>query len=308
MSASNPTVAVGLEHRFRTPIATPWSVGATTRAVVTTAWRSGATRLGVTLLAVLTLAALLAPALVAHDAHALVPSRRLLPPSPTHWLGTDDLGRDVLARLLLGARTSLVVAAVVSAASVTLGTVVGMLAASYRRADGPLMRTVDGLLAFPTVLLGIALVVRLGPGLSSVLLALTLGYLPVVARLVRAATLTVLAMPHVEAARAIGAGPLRIALRHVLPMTASPVLVHGSFVAGLAVLSEASLAFLGVGADATMSWGAVLRDGQRLLGVAWWIAVPAGVAVSLTVLAWTLVGDGLRDALDPRTRARLTQG
>lgn len=278
----------------------------TARAVTAAAWRSGTARAGLVLLALLTLAAILGPALLADDVQTLVPARRLQPPSTTNWLGTDDLGRDVLVRLLLGARTSLLVALVVGVTTVMLGLVVGMVAAGVRRADGPLMRAMDGLLAFPTVLLALAVVVRLGPGLPTVLLALILGHLPVVARLVRATTLTALAMPHVEAARAIGAGPVRIAVRHVLPSTLSPILAQGTFIAGLAVLSEASLAFLGVGADPAMSWGAVLRDGQRLLGVAWWISVPAGVAISLMVLAWTLVGDGLRDALDPRSRTRLS--
>lgn len=305
MSASNPTVTVGFEHRFRPPLTSPWEPGVTVRAVTAAAWRSGTARAGFLLLALLAFAAILGPALIADGTQTLVPARRLLPPSTSHWLGTDDLGRDVLARLLLGARTSLLVAVLVGVTTVVLGVVIGMVAAGARRADGLLMRAMDGVLAFPTVLLALAVVVRLGPGLPTVLLALILGHLPVVARLVRAATLTVLAMPHVEAARAIGAGPVRIAVRHVLPSTVSPILAQGTFVAGLAVLSEASLAFLGVGADAALSWGALLRDGQRLLGVAWWIAVPAGVAISLMVLAWTLIGDGLRDALDPRSRARL---
>lgn len=303
MSASSPALDLHLQPRARPRSGVPSRPGPTTRAVVHAALRSRSAQIGLLLLLAIGLAALFAPVVATYDPMELAPDRRLLPPSRVHWLGTDDLGRDVFARLVHGARISLTVGAVVSAASIVLGTVVGLLSTGHRGADAVLMRGVDGLMAFPGVLLGIALVVRLGPTLPSVLIALTLVYTPLVARLVRTTTLVGLEQPHVEAARAIGAGPVRILTRHVLPPTISPLLAQWSFVAGLAVLSEASLSFLGasVGADA-VTWGGVLRDGQRLLVIAWWVAVPAGAVLTTTVLACTLVGDGIRDALDPRQR------
>jgi len=295
-----------LRPRSRSRWDASWAPSTTTRVVLRDVLRSPATRLGVLLLLLLALAATFAPVISSHDPVHLEPARRLLPPSRTHWLGTDDLGRDVFARLVHGARISLLVGLVVSAGSLLIGTIVGLAASSHRGADAVVMRAVDGLMAFPGVLLGIALVIRLGANIVSVLVALTLVYTPLVARLVRTTTLAAQAQPHVEAARALGAGPVRVLTRHVLPTAMSPLLAQWSFIAGLAVLSEASLSFLGasVGADA-MTWGSLLRDGQRLLTTAWWIAVPAGLALTTTVLACTLVGDGIRDALDPRGTARL---
>ena len=312
MSASSHGLELVLRPRVRsrTPLAPGWAPGwapnTTTRAVLRRAAASGTTRTGLAVLAAIALAAVLAPVLATHDPVTIDPARRLLAPSGAHWLGTDDLGRDVFARLVYGARVSLVVAAVVSLASVALGTLIGLVAATGRWTDAALMRGVDGTLALPGILVGLAVVLRLGPGLPAVLVALTLVHTPVVARLVRTTVLTTLALPHVEAARAVGARPTRVLLRHVLPTALSPLLAQWSFVAGLAVLSEASLSFLGAGVGPdTPTWGVLLRDGQRLLGVAWWVAVPAGAALTALTLACTLVGDGVRDALDPRHRARV---
>jgi peptide/nickel transport system permease protein len=304
MSASSPMVEFLLRPLARRRPQVPWAPGPTVRAALRSVLRSPSARIGLLLLAVLAIAAILAPVLAVHDPGHLEPARRLLPPSRAHWLGTDDLGRDVFARLVHGGRVSLTIGFVVSIASVILGTVIGLVGSSHRGADAVLMRAVDGTMAFPGVLLALALVVRLGATMPSVLLALTLVYTPLVARLVRTTTLAAGAQPHVEAARALGAGPVRLLTRHVLGPAVSPLLAQWSFIAGLAVLSEASLSFLGasVGPD-SVSWGAVLRDGQRLLASAWWVAVPAGLALTTTVLACTLVGDGIRDALDPRSHA-----
>ena len=308
MCASSPRVEFLLRPRAWPRRDAAWAPSPTTRAALRNVLRSPSARLGLLLLLLLALAAAFAPVISSYDPIHLEPARRLLPPSRAHWLGTDDLGRDVFARLVHGARISLLVGLVVSAASLLVGTIVGLAASSHRRADAVVMRAVDGLMAFPGVLLGIALVVRLGANIITVLVALTLVYTPLVARLVRTTTLAAQAQPHVEAARALGAGPVRLLTRHVLPTAMSPLLAQWSFIAGLAVLSEASLSFLGasVGADA-VTWGSLLRDGQRLLTTAWWIAVPAGLALTTTVLACTLVGDAIRDALDPRGRARLRQ-
>ncbi len=263
------------------------------------AWRSGATWTGAILLASLVLLAIIGPWLTGHDPTVLAPADRLQPPSSVHWLGTDDLGRDVFARLAHGARSSLAIAAAVSVLSILLGTLLGLVATLHPIVDAVTMRATDGLMAFPSVLLGLTIVVRLDATVPSVILALTLVSTPVVARLVRTQALVARAQPHVEATRALGASEPRLLLRHVLPNAISPLLAQWSFIAGLAVLAEASLAFLGAGAGAG-TWGALLRDGQAFLATAWWIAVPAGVALTATVLACTFLGDGLRDALDPR--------
>ena len=307
MFAPDSTHSLGLHPRLRNRPELPWIPSAATRAVVQGTLRSGTARTGISILALFTLAAMFAPLLTTHDPSELVPARRLLAPSSTHWLGTDDLGRDVFARLMYGARNSLVIAGAVSALSVLFGTIVGLATTTHRALDATLMRATDGMMAFPSILIGIVIVVRLGPETRNVVLALTLAYTPVVARLVRTTAVVVRAWPHVEAARAVGASEVRILSRHVLPNALSPLLAHWSFIGGLAALSEASLSFLGTGVGSEgATWGALLRDGQNFIASAWWIAVPAGLALTATVLACTLVGDGLRDALDPRTRRSRT--
>ena len=255
------------------------------------------------------LVALFAPILAPHDPNFIDPANRLIGPSSRHYLGTDDLGRDVLSRLLHGGRVSLVVGAAVTIVSTVIGGLLGVIAGYYRRLDGYIMRTMDGLLAFPGVLLAIAVVVSLGARWSSVVIALSLVYIPVVARLMRGMTLVIWRLPYVEAARAIGAGDRRILSRYVVPNAISPMIVQAAFIAAYAVLAEASLSFLGasVGSDVP-TWGNMLRDGQRLLSRAWWMAMFPGVVLFVTVLALTLFGDALRDALDPRTRERRADG
>jgi peptide/nickel transport system permease protein len=248
-------------------------------------------------------AALLAPVLAPSDPAYIDPTIRLAEPSSAHWLGTDDLGRDILSRLLHGGRVSLLVALSVTLASATAGTVLGLLAGYYRRLDGPIMRVMDGFMAFPGVLLAIAIVVSLGPRMSSVIVALTLVYVPVVARLMRATTLLIRELPYVEGARCVGLSDGAILRRYVFANAVSPLIVQCTFVAAYAILAEASLSFLGASVNPeTPTWGNMLRDGQRLLGRAWWMAVAPGTLLFLTVLACTLLGDAVRDALDPRAR------
>ena len=252
---------------------------------------------------------LIGPALLPHSATHINPIERLRGPSSTHWLGTDDLGRDVVSRLVAGGRTSLLVGVLVMTISAACGTLIGLLAGSYRRLDGVLMRVMDGLMAFPGVLLAIAVIISLGARLSSIVLALTLVYTPVLARVVRGSTLLIRQLPYIEAAHVVGLGEARLMLRYILPNLLSPLIVQCSFVIAYAILAEASLSFLGAGIDPRApSWGLMLRDGQRLLGPAPWLALAPGITLFVVVLACTVLGDALRDALDPRSRERRADG
>jgi peptide/nickel transport system permease protein len=260
-------------------------------------------------IALLTLATLLSPLITPYDPRFIEPAIRLQSPSLSHPLGTDDLGRDVFSRLIDGGRVSLVVGAIVTLVSATFGTLLGILAGYYRRIDPVIMRVMDGFMAFPGVLLAIAVVISFGPRTSSVILALSLVYIPTVARLMRSTTLVIRSLPYIESARSIGVSDARILWRYVLANSVSPLIVQCTFIAAYAILAEASLSFLGAGGDPQApSWGNMLRDGQRLLGTAWWMAVAPGTVLFLTVLALNVLGDAIRDALDPRTRERRDDG
>ena len=270
---------------------------------------SNTTRLSIAFVALVALAAVLSPLIVPHDPRFIDPAIRLQPPSVSHPLGTDELGRDVLSRLIDGGRVSLLVGAVVTFVSATFGALLGIVAGYYRRVDPVIMRVMDGFMAFPGVLLAIAVIISFGARTSSIVLALSLVYIPTVARLMRATTLVIRQLPYIESARSIGQTDIRILWRYVLANSVSPLIVQCTFIAAFAILAEASLAFLGAGGDPEApSWGSMLRDGQRLLGPAWWIAVAPGTMLFLTVLALNLIGEALRDALDPRTRERREDG
>jgi peptide/nickel transport system permease protein len=254
------------------------------------------------LLAVVLLS-LLAPLLSPYDPARLEPGSRLEPPSPQHWLGTDDLGRDVLTRALYGARLSFVVGGAVTLLSTVGGCLLGLPAAYYPRLDPTVMRVIDGFMAFPSILLAIAIMASLGPNTANVVLALAVVYTAPVARLARGSTLVTTQLPYVEAARVLGGSDARILRHHVLPNVLAPIVVQGSFTIALAIVSEASLSFLGAGVPpGTPTWGNMLRDGQRLLSRAWWVALCPGIGLFLTVLSFNVLGDALRDALDPRAQ------
>lgn len=255
------------------------------------------------------LCSLLAPIIAPYDPTFIDPVERLQSPSREHLLGTDDLGRDILSRLLYGGRVSLVVGAFVTLFSTLIGSAFGLIAGYYGRLDGLIMRTMDGFMAFPGVLLAIAVVISLGANQRSVIVALSLVYIPVVARLMRGMTLVIRELPYVEAARAIGLRDDQILRRYVLVNAISPLIVQAAFIGAYAILAEASLSFLGASVNPeTPTWGNMLRDGQRLLSRAWWMAVAPGVTLFVTVLAMTLLGDALRDALDPRSSERRDDG
>ncbi|WP_442907810.1 ABC transporter permease [Kineococcus sp. G2] len=233
--------------------------------------------------------------------------QRLLPPGAGHWFGTDDLGRDVLSRVVLGAAVSLQVGAVAVGFSLLVGVTVGLLAGYYGRwLDTVLMRLMDVLFAFPAILLAIAVIAILGPGTTNAMIAIGITYTPVFARVTRAAVLGVKESVFVRASRSVGVSDARMLLRHVLPNAAPPIIVQTSVSLAFAVLAEAALSFVGLGTQPPApSWGRMLSEGRSYLEDAWWMAVFPGLAIVLLVLAFNLLGDGLRDVLDPQQRSAL---
>ena len=233
------------------------------------------------------------------------PANRLSHPSAQHFFGTDNFGRDLYARTLYGARTSLLAGFGVAALAVAGGVIVGLLAGYYRRLDGPLMRIMDAIMAFPGIVLAIGIVAATGPSLFNVILALGVIAMPRVARVVRSIVLSVRAQTYVEAARAIGASDGRIVLRHVLPNAWSPIVIQGTFLFAEGVLGEATLSFLGVGPPPEFpSWGNILGEARLYIREAPWMMLLPGIALTLTVLSLNLLGDAIRDLLDPRVRRR----
>jgi len=260
---------------------------------------------GLLLLLIFGLCALLAPLLAPHDPAQLNLATRLTPPSAAHWFGTDELGRDVLSRTLFGARVSLTVAFAVVAISLAVGLVLGMLAGFY----GGWLDTVINLyltnafLALPGILLAVAFVAFLGPSLINLICALAMAAWVNYARLVRAQVMAVKQREFVQAARSLGAGNLRLMLRHILPNILQPLLVQAAVGMAAAVLAEATLSFLGLGVQPpTATWGAMLNDARSHLFESPYLIFFPAAAVALCVLAFNLVGDGLRDYLDPRAQ------
>jgi peptide/nickel transport system permease protein len=262
--------------------------------------------LGAVMLVLVALIALGAPWLATHDPEDIDPSARLEAPSAEHRFGTDALGRDVYSRALLGGRISLVVGGTVAVLATVFGVVLGMVAGFVRRADGPVMRVMDGLMAIPGILLAIALMAVTRASLATVIVAITLPEIPRVVRLVRSLALTLREQLFVEAAHAVGTRLPAVLWRHVLPNMLAPLMVQATFVAASAVLIEASLSFLGVGIPAqTPSWGNMMAEGRNVVAVAFHIILYPGILLALTVLSINMVGDGLRDALDPRLARQL---
>ncbi len=261
--------------------------------------------LGSIILVLMTILGLVGPYLTGWDVLKVDPMNRLLPPSGSHWLGTDGFGRDMLTRVLYGARISLLVGLATMIGSTVLGTAVGLIAGYFKSIDGFIMRVMDGFMAFPSILLAIAIMASLGPRTENVIAALTVVYLPRIARLVRGQVLVVRQLLYVEAAHALGAGSWRILLLHTLPNCVSPLIVQGSFTFAFAVISEASLSYLGTGVPPELpTWGNMLHEGVPLMAAAWWMSVFPGIAIAVTVLGLNQLGDGLRDSLDPRIQER----
>jgi peptide/nickel transport system permease protein len=257
------------------------------------------------LLLLVVLSAVFAPLLTPYSPTFLDPAVRLQGPSLDHPLGTDDRGRDIFSRVIYGGRVSLMIGVTVTLAAALIGSALGLMSGYFSRLDTPIMRTLDGLMAFPSILLAIAIMASLGTSAVNVFIALVVVYTPSIARLVRSTTLVTRQQPFVESARSIGMTDSQVLLRYVYPNGFSPLIVQCTFVVAFAIISEASLSFLGAGVDPeTPTWGNMLRDGQRVLQSAWWLALFPGIALVLTVLTLNLLGDALRDALDPRARER----
>jgi peptide/nickel transport system permease protein len=256
--------------------------------------------------AVLFLVALLAPFLSPHDPIAVnADDAYLRPLSPGHLLGTDELGRDLFSRMLWGARVSLPVAFVAVAVGLIAGGLIGLVSGyAGGVVDLLLMRVVDALLAFPALILAIAIVAALGPGLRNAMIAIGIVAIPAYARLVRAVVLQLKQMEFITATRSLGATPMRLIVRHVIPNLLNPIIVQVSLSAGFAILAEATLSFLGLGAQVpTPDWGQMINSGATFLANDPWLAIVPGAAISLTVYSFNLLGDSLRDALDPRLRS-----
>ncbi|MBW3665087.1 MAG: ABC transporter permease [Actinobacteria bacterium] len=260
---------------------------------------------GFVVLALLLLAALVGDQLAPFGANEQDLQARFEAPSNDHWFGTDDKGRDVFSRVLIGASTSLRVGAVAVGISLVLGTLIGLVS-GYRGGwlDSVLMRTMDVLFSFPVVLLAIAIVAVLGPSLTNAMIAIGIVFTPIFARVVRGSVLSVREEVFVRAVRSLGASDLRIVFRHILPNVAAPIIVQTSLSFAFAILTEAALSFLGVGVQPPEpAWGLMLQDGRGVIDLAWWMGVFPGLAIFVTVMAFNVVGDGLRDALDPKQRS-----
>ena len=262
--------------------------------------------LGGGLLALMIFVALFAPYLFTLDPITFTPIDRLQSPNAAHWLGTDMYGRDIYSRTVYGTRISLIVGLAAAALSVAAGLLIGLLSGYVRVLDAVLMRIMDGLMAIPPILLAIALVSLSGASLMTVTVAITIPEIPRVVRLVRSVVLSVREEPYVEAAISVGTPLPAILWRHVLPNTIPPLIVQATYVCASAMLTEAILSFLGAGTPPEIpSWGNMMAEGRLYFQIAPWIVLVPGLALALTVLAVNVLGDGLRDTLDPRIAKRM---
>jgi peptide/nickel transport system permease protein len=259
---------------------------------------------GLIILLLLILGAIFAPLITTYDPIVIDPPQRTQPPSRDHWLGTDAFGRDIYTRVVYGARVSLPVGLVAVGIAATVGAILGLIAGYYGRwADGIIMRIIDIMLAFPNIMLALVIVAILGPSIRNVMIAVGIGEIPRYTRLIRGQVLSARELLYVEAAKVIGVPTSKIMYRHILPNVVSPVVVLATLSVGSAILAAAGLSFLGLGAQPPRpEWGAMLADGRQFLSSHWWVATMPGIAIAITVLSINMLGDGLRDILDPRTR------
>jgi len=260
---------------------------------------------GLCLFGIIVIAAVLAPLVAPEDPDRLAMRFKFLPPSAEHPFGTDNFGRSQWSRVIYGAQLSIAMGLAVVALNAVFGTLIGALAGYFRRLDNPIMRINDALMAFPAILLAIGITAVLGPSTIDVVIALAIAYIPRTARIVRASVIVLREMEYVQAAIAAGAGHWRILRHHILPNAMAPLIVQLSFLFAYAVLSEATLSFLGLGAvPPTPTWGNIMAQGRQYMTEAPWIITIPGVALMITVLGLNLLGDGLRDVLDPRLRVQ----
>ena len=259
--------------------------------------------LGGGVLALILLATLAAPLITPYQPTAVSPAEGMQFPSAVHWMGTDRFGRDIFSWVLYGARISLLVGVAVAAVSTAAGIVLGLLMGYYRAVDRIVMRILEGLSAFPDMLLALTLACIFGNGVDKVILALSIVGTPSVARIARSQVLSIKESEHVESARAMGATDLRIMFRYILPLCVSPLIIRFTTTMASAILTEASLSFLGVGVDPTMpTWGAILSTPKDFVITHPYMAIYPGLAIVITVLSISILGDGLRDLLDPKMK------
>lgn len=257
---------------------------------------------GALIVLLLLITAVFAPLLAPADPLATQAADRFARPGSTYLLGADKLGRDVLSRIIYGARVSMIVGISVAASSMVLGMIIGLYACWYKRLGSVLMRICDGLSAIPSTLLAIALMAMLGSSLSNVIIALSIVYIPRMARVSRSAALVVMEQTYIEALRSQGASAFRIIWGHIAPNVLSPVVVQASYNFANSIITEAALSFLGVGIPAPQpSWGNILSEGREVITKAWWMVVYPGIVTALAVMGTNIFGDGLRDILDPHS-------
>jgi peptide/nickel transport system permease protein len=262
--------------------------------------------IGTLLLILLVLSAILAPWLGTIDPTALSPINRTRPPSAQYWFGTDLLGRDVYSRVIYGTRVSLAVGFSVAIFSTIAGVAIGLAAGFVRWVDAIVMRIMDGFMSIPTILLAIALISITRASLQNVIIAITIAEIPRVVRLVRSLVLSLREQPYVESAVAAGAGRLRVVLRHILPNTFAPLTVQATYICGVAILAEAGLSFIGAGIPPSVpSWGNIMAEGRALWQIKPYLIFFPAAMLSVTILAINMLGDGLRDAIDPRMAGRM---
>lgn len=261
---------------------------------------------GIVVLAALILMALAAPWIATYSPTEINPLARLKPPSEQHWFGTDALGRDIFSRVIWGTRVSIIVGLAVAVGSLVVGMFIGLLAGYFRRFDMVLMRIMDGLMAIPNILLAITLMAVFKGGLLTVIIAIVVPEVPRVVRLVRALVLGIRNQPYIEAAIAVGTRTPKLLRIHVVPNLFAPLMVQITFIAASAIIMEAVLSFLGVGIPPQVpSWGNIMADGRNFLSIAFHIILFPGLFLAVMVLAVNMVGDGLRDMLDPKLAGKL---
>jgi peptide/nickel transport system permease protein len=264
---------------------------------------------GASIFLLLLVAAVFADQIATHSPVRLFPANRLKPPSAQNLLGTDEFGRDIYSLVVHGSRVSLLVGGVTMVLTSLGGIVIGLVAGYYRRLDLVIMRFMDGLMAFPAILLAIAFMAARGAGVWNVILALSLVYTPRTALLIRSTVLSLRELDYVQGARALGRRDLAVAVRHILPNCLAPVLVQGTFIFAYAILAEAILGFLGVGVPPYVpSWGNVIASGKNVIREAFWVSLFPGLTLTIAGLSLNLLGDGLRDTLDPRLRGAVGTG
>ena len=262
--------------------------------------------LGIVVVIIFVIIAFAAPVITPVGPKDVNTINRLQPPNAEHWFGTDTLGRDVFTRTVYGTRISLLVGFSVAVITMVFGTMIGIIVGYFRKIDAILMRVMDGLMAIPTLLLAIALVAAIGASVQNVIISLVLVETPILSRLIRASTLSLREQIFVEAARSIGANPIRVMALHIFPNTIAPLIVQGTYICATAILIEAGLSFLGAGTSPeNASWGNMIAQGRSYIEIAVWMITFPGIALTVAILGINLAGDGLRDALDPKLARRM---